>query len=282
MLGRRQLLRASATLGLASAVPASLGSALTGCGVSASAPVALGTIVEGGLGALAFDARGLSWALDARAGILEVREVDGALLRTIEELAHPAAIALDASGRAWVVEAASATLAVIDLDRGVIARHGAELLRGPRDVAIDADASVLVADALAHRVVRLDPSGRVVAMLGGPIVDERDEGVLNGPRGVAIADDGSVLVAEIGGARITRLASDGAWLETIASGLTAPRALRVGPDGRIAVADAVRGEVTLHDASGALLSTHRPTRVPEALAFAPDGALWISGRETGA
>lgn len=274
-LGRRDFLRASAVGGLAASMPA----VIVGC-AGEPAPVALGTILEGGAAPLAFDARGLRWALAPREGRIDVLDPDGLVMQTFAELAHPGAVAIDGSGRAWVVELGASRVAVIDLDRGVIARHGADVLHGPRDVAVDGDGSVLIADALAHHVVRFDARGRMVGVLGtaGP-----GEGELNGPRGVAVDRDGTIVVAEVGGRRVTRMADDGAWLASWGDEgrFLAPRALRIGPDGRIAVADAVRGEVTVHRGDGAVLAEHRTTSLPEAVAFAPDGALWITGPARG-
>jgi len=277
-LKRRELFRAGAAVGALAVLPAGL----FGCATDATS-VALGTVVDGGLAPRAFDTRGLSWLLAPREGRVEVRDADGTLVQSIDGLAYPAAIAIDASDRAWVVEIGTSTLACIDLERATTTRYGAGILRGARDVAIDVDGQVLVADLFAHQVVRFDDRGGFMASLGTPITGaSADESVLNGPRGVALAHDGTVLVAEVGARRVTRLAPDGTWLETVASDFIAPRELRVAPsDGRFAVADTVRGDVTVYDARGALLATHRSARLPEAIAFARDGALWISGREHG-
>lgn len=271
------MFRAGAIVGAASFLPVGL----FGCATDV-VPTALGRIVDDGVAPRAFDRRGLSWLLSPVEGRVEVRDADGTLVQAVDGLAYPSAIAIDAAGRGWIVELGAGTLACIDLERATTTRVGAGTLRTPRDVAVDAEGRLLVAEIGTHQVLRLDERGRVVESLGAPI--ERgpadEEGVLNGPRSLAVALDGSILVAELGAARVTRLASDGTWLETVVSGFVSPRTLRVGPDGRFAVADVVRGDVSVYDARGALLTTYRPSaRLADAIAFAPDGALWVSGRE---
>lgn len=275
---RRDLFRAGAIVGAASLLPGGL------FGCATEVPSALGRVVDDGIAPRAFDRRGFTWLLSPAEGTLEIHDGDGTLVQRVEGLAYPSAIAIDAAGRGWVVEASAATLAVIDLDRATTTRLGAGVLGTPRDVAVDAEGRILVAEVSLHQVLRLDGEGRLIGALGFPITTgpADAEGVLNGPRSVALALDGSILVAEGGARRITRLAGDGTWLETVASGFAAPRSVRVGPDGRFAVADVVRNDVTVYDARGSLLTTYRPsTRLADTIAFAPDGALWVSGRALG-
>lgn len=276
-LRRRELLQASAALGVASALPFGL----SGCAGEPPA-FALGTVVDAGVSPVVFDARGFAWLLSPLENRLEVRDPDGAVVRTVTELARPRALAIDATGRGWLVESGAARLTSIDLDRGTVTVHGEDVLLAPRDVAVDADGHVLVADAHAHVIARFDGSGAWLGAIGLPVTAAiEDEAALNGPRSIAVAIDGTLLVGEGGARRVSRLASDGRWLETVVADLSAPRVVRVSSaDGRFAVADPVRGEVRVLDAAGSLLATHRPARLPESLAFAPDGALWISGRDS--
>lgn len=237
----------------------------------------------------AFDARGRSWSLAPDEGALEVVHAGTRVLH-VEGLARPVAVAVQ-DDIAWVVERgdferSSAGLARVTLD-GRVTRHGGEVLVGPRDVALDVDGCVLVADSLAHRIHRFDPEGALVASVGEP---GSGEGQLNGPRALAVDAD-TWLVGEVGGGRITRRDRSGARLETLiyepvhlestplagdAPALVTPRALRVGPNGLVAVADLVADQVFLfaRDGGHACLT---PDVSPEGLAFDPDGTLWVLG-----
>jgi len=194
-LRRRQILRGAGTLGVISAFPFGL----TACG-SEPAPVALGTIVDGGLVARAFDLRGMSWVLLPHEGRIEILDADGVLVGTVNDLAFPTAVAFDAVGRGWVVEVGAARLARIDIDRGELTRFAEGSLRCPRDVAIDGEGRVLVADLAAHRIARFDDRGRAIDLIGEPVTDtlSHEEGSLNGPRSLAIASDGTLLIVEAG------------------------------------------------------------------------------------
>lgn len=274
-LGRRQLVRGATAVGVAAALPGGLSACAT-----TQAPVALGTIVDGGAQPLVLDARGLTWRLSPLEGRVDVLDADGVLVRAITDLAHPRTVAIDARGRGWIVEVGAGRLSRVDLDRDLVTQHGEGTLTGPRDVALDSEGHVVVADALRHTLVRLDDEGAVRDELGVPVSAHPDDALaLNGPRSLALDVDGTWLVAEVGAGRVSRRASDGAWLEDVVTELPAPRMVRIATaDGRAAIADVVRGEV-LVVRQGVLLATHRVTRMPESIAFAPDGALWISGRD---
>lgn len=288
--GRRDFARLSFLAGAGASLP-------LGC-VSSGADVGAGAGASGlpvGLAASPrdFDVRGRSWSLLPNEGALEVHDAGARLLR-VDALARPVAVAVH-DDVAWVIELGAfergvSGLARIDL-AGRVTRHGGEVLVGPRDVALDADGSVLVADSLAHRIHRFDPEGAHVGSMGEP---GPREGQLNGPRALAVDAD-TWLVAEIGGRRVTRLDRSGAWLETVqlesldlestlllndAPTLVAPRALRVGPDGLVAVADLVADQVFLVGRDGSH-AHFAPDVRPEGLAFAPDGTLWVCGAARG-
>lgn len=284
--GRRDFVRLSLLAGVGASLPSGCASPTIG---------AEGLVVGLAASPRAFDGRGRCWSLLPSQGALEVLDGDTRVLH-VDTLAHPDALAVT-DDAAWVVERESHTLARVSLD-GRITRHGVDVLRGPRDVALDANGSVLVADTLAHRVHRFDAAGALVASYGEP---GPDEGQLNGPRALAVDGD-TLVIAEIGGRRVTRLDRSGAWLETIARetgepdtgeletgeletiafgirrGLIAPRALRIGPDGRIAVGDLVADEVVVFARDGSI-ARFVPEVRPESLAFAPDGTLWVCGDE---
>ncbi len=70
---------------------------------------------------------------------------------------------------------------------------------GPRDLAFDRDANLYVADTGNKRVLKYDPEGRLVAVVGGV---GQDPGQLQEPVGLAMGPDGVVYVADTWNRRI--------------------------------------------------------------------------------
>ncbi len=137
----------------------------------------------------------------------------------------------------------------------------------PRDVAVDSDGSVWVADAANRRLVKFTSSGEFVTAIGAPVVTN--------PWGIGADSAGVVYVANREPNRVVRLRNDGTPLGTFADGprlIGAPSDVAVGPDGTVYVTDgrverfrpdgtrlapvadvAAQGQIAV-DASGAVLT----------------------------
>ena len=95
-------------------------------------------------------------------------------------------------------------------------------IRGPGDLALDPEGRLLIADAAARRVWRMDAAGGAYEPYAGdgsasdaPDGTGRLDGGLLRPTGVAVAPDGTVYIAD-GGARRIRSVSPGGVLGTVA------------------------------------------------------------------
>lgn len=140
---------------------------------------------------------------------------------------------------------------------GVLATMAALADRDFGQIAVDAQGRVYMADTRAHVVRRLAPADAVSTILAGteraassadgPGADAR----FKGPKGVAIAPDGALYVADTGNQTLRRVAADGA-VTTVAgradeaayrngrgqaARLGSPEALAFGPDGDVFVLD---------------------------------------------
>ena len=116
---------------------------------------------------------------------------------------------------------------------------------GPGGIAIDKAGNVFVADSLAHRIRRIDPSGNVSTFAGGG-----DAGLCCGqfrdgqgadarfhlPAGLAFDRDGNLIVADKGNDRIRSIAPNGVVSTMAGNGTAGSVALQVPLKGPVGVA----------------------------------------------
>jgi len=200
---------------------------------------------------------------------------------TDAQLMGPTSLFLAADGTLYVSDLEAAVVRAIDSD-GVIrtvAGTGEEgfsgdggaatsaALDGPDGIVVAEDGTLYVSDSRNRRVRRVDPDGIITTYAGngqeepgmesdvgngGPAIDAP----LSSPSGLALGSDGSLYVANGSQNRIRVVEPDGT-IETYAG---------VGPAG---------GAGDNGPAESAMI------RAPEALAFTPDGVLFVSESYTG-
>lgn len=182
----------------------------------------------------------------------------------------------------------------------------------PTGVAVMADGTIVLADAVSNKILAIDPEGRAVRTLAGTGATGRVDGAaatatFNAPDAVCVAPDGSLVVAEAmnGSLRRLRFGPDGAvTVSTITTALQYPGAVTYGPDGAIYVTEAghpsfsflgshrirkitlasdgtptltllAGGSSGFADGAGASARFNRPTGI----AVASDGTIYVADAE---
>ena len=98
----------------------------------------------------------------------------------------------------------------------------AAMFNEPRNVAVRADGSIVVADTLNNRIRLISPDGLVTTLAGSEALGFADGSAAEAkfwhPYDVAVCPDGAVLVCDFGGSRIRRIriTADGTTVETVA------------------------------------------------------------------
>ena len=119
-------------------------------------------------------------------------------------LNSPRGLAIDDAGRRlYVADAQNRRIAVLDMETGaLLTSYTLEAFEEPVDVALEHTGSLLVLDALAQTVFRLDPTtgeGAAPAIGTG----------FYRPRGLAVDTTGNIGIADTGGARVVLLDTAG-------------------------------------------------------------------------
>ena len=139
---------------------------------------------------------------------------------------------------------------------------------GPRGVAIDGDGTVIVADAINHRVRKIAPDGTVTTLAGIGTEGYADgpgaKACFNSPTGVAIDGLGNVIIADSGNHRVRKIAAAKGTVTTLAGSGTAgyadcrgvqacfnrPTCVAVDGEGNVIVADLGNHRVRKIEADG--------------------------------
>jgi sugar lactone lactonase YvrE len=170
---------------------------------------------------------------------------------TSAQLNRPYGIAVDGAGTVYFCDHGNHRVRRITTDGriGTVAGTGtagsrgdngpaiAAQLNNPREVAVDGDGTVYVADASNHRVRKITADGKISTVAGTGVGGTSGDGGLataarlNGPFGVAVDSAGVLWIAECNGHRVRKVTPDGKISTAAGTG-------RAGPagDGGTAVA----------------------------------------------
>jgi DNA-binding beta-propeller fold protein YncE len=141
-------------------------------------------------------------------------------------LVDPRSVAVDGDGRLYVLERGGHCLRVVDLDgtiRTVVNSAGKKgdsgdggdarqaTMNGPKDLFIDRDGAVLIADCENHVIRRYDPKSGVITRIAGTGKKGRGEPglpletALDRPHGVHVGPDGALYICDSNNGRVLKL-----------------------------------------------------------------------------
>ena len=223
---------------------------------------------------------------------------------------EPRGVAVGPDGsRTYIVDSLNGRIEVFDATGELVAVWGdadegdeltltvTEQGLGPSGIAVGADGLVYVADTWAHRIVVLDPDGRVVRTFG-EYLDNEDStdpilnpGTFFGPRGITVTAT-EIYVTDTGNERVQVFALDGTFVRTFGgtgsepTQLIEPVGITIASDGRVYVADSGNARISVFDQDGTV-SASWPVEAWTGAAFyepyltaSPDGLIYASSSLT--
>ena len=160
---------------------------------------------------------------------------------------------------------------------GVAGSAGGEL-SNPDDAYVWPNRTITVADIKNCRVLRLSPSHRIVAQIGGDGSCAHDPPrTLSSPNGATPLPDGGMLVTEIGG-WVDRFDRRGRLVFSVRTPTTYPSDAQLLPDGNILVAGFnTPGRVDMIAPSGRVVWTYGPSSGPGSLDRPSLAVRWPNG-----
>lgn len=187
-------------------------------------------------------------------------------------LSRPVGLTMDAAGNLFIADVFNHRIRKVDADGRISTVAGTEMpgfsgdggpaaqaqLSRPRDVTVDSDGNLYIADADNNRIRRVNQEGIISTVAGNGNAGFSGDGgpareaSLNLPRGVAVDRLDRLFISDMGNHRIRRVDLDGMISTVVGSGivgfsgdggpaadaqLNGPRGVRVDRSGAIYIAD---------------------------------------------
>jgi sugar lactone lactonase YvrE len=145
-------------------------------------------------------------------------------------------------------------------------------LRGPEGIVVLPDGSLIVAEQVPNRLLRIDPrrhTAHVVAMIPNPSARDGIDGIARDPR------SGTLIVPDSPSGRVLRVDLAG-HVRVLATGLGRPVGAYIRPDGRIVVVDETLNGAFLLGPHGTIQRLGGYLSVPDDVIGDGHGGLYIS------
>jgi DNA-binding beta-propeller fold protein YncE len=193
------------------------------------------------------------------------------------------AVAVNAKGHIFLFQRTKPMLAEYDEKGNFVQSIGEGLFSHPHGLRIDADGNLWTTDDGSHLVLKLDPSGTVLLVLGRINTGAEADWLFNKPADVAFAKNGDIYVADgYGNSRVVKFDRDGKYLKSWGKYGTAigefnlPHTVAVDEAGRVYVGDRENQRIQIFDSEGNFLKQWTGIGYPYGLVITPDQHVWMA------
>ena len=204
-------------------------------------------------------------------------------------------VAINSKGNIFVLTRGAQPLMEFDGSGNFIRALGAGLLERPHGLRIDAHDNIWIADGGAHIVLKLNPQGRIVLVLGvkGSAGEWHEAGFLrlfNEPNDVAFGPGGDIYVTQghgKGDSRVLKFDRDGNFIKTwggkgAAPGqFNVPHSIAIDAQGLVYVADRGNKRIQVFDADGQYIRDWVYFGTPAGLYIGADPYIYLANGHHG-
>ncbi len=193
------------------------------------------------------------------------------------------AVAINSKGHIYLFRRAKPMLTEYDAQGNFIQSIDDGLFTQPHGLRIDADDNLWVTDTGSHLVLKLDPSGNVLLVLGRINLAGEGTWVFNRPADVAFAKNGDIYVADgYGNSRVVKFDRDGNYIKawgkygTAPGEFNLPHSIAVDNQGRVYVGDRENKRIQIFDADGTFIKQWTGIGYPYGLFITSDQHVWMA------
>lgn len=250
---------------------------------------------------IAVDVQGSLYVADSGKSVVYVLDRDGRLRESIGrfgwrggEFDAPTGIAIDAQSRLYIADSGNNRIQKLSLINRIFSTVAGEehneiepslFLNEPQSVASDVSGYIYVADTWNHRILKMDPLGRLQMEIGGlGWAGEQ----FRSPQGVAVDSRGNIYVSDTGNHRVHKLDFGGSQLavwggEGTGKGqFQSPAGLGVDKFGNVYVVDGGNHRVQIFDSKGRYLTEFGRQVLDDPVGVAVDHNLRVYVTDTAA
>ena len=203
-------------------------------------------------------------------------------------LSTPTGVAVNSKNHLFVCNTGPMKLMEFDEHGEFVRELIPGILVGPHGTRVDAEDNIWVSDLMLHVVLKINPTGQIVLVLGqkensGLFDEDREMSLFFKPADVAFGRNGDIYVADgYGNSRIVKFNKHGdfikAWGEkgTEPGQFDNPHNIIVDEDEKVYVADRNNKRVQVFDAEGVFLEEWTHLGKPWGLALTQDQHIYLS------
>jgi DNA-binding beta-propeller fold protein YncE len=191
-------------------------------------------------------------------------------------------VALNSKGHIYLFRRAKPMLTEYDAHGNFIQSIDDGLFTVPHGLRIDAEDNIWITDIGSHLVLKLDPNGKVLLVLGRVNLAAEGSWVFNRPTDVAFGRNGEIYVADgYGNSRVVKFDRDGNFIKawgkygTGEGEFNLPHSIVIDNEGRVYVADRENQRIQIFDADGHFLRQWTGIGYPYGLWISPDQHIWM-------
>jgi DNA-binding beta-propeller fold protein YncE len=192
------------------------------------------------------------------------------------------AVALNSKGHVYLFQRTKPMLAEYDAQGNFLQSLGDGLFTHPHGLRVDSDDNLWTTDDGSHLVLKLDPSGHVLLVLGRINTGAEANWLFNKPADVAFAKNGDIYVADgYGNSRVVKFDRNGNYIKAwgkFGAGIgefNLPHSVTVDNQGRVYVADRENQRIQIFDSEGKFLQQWTGIGYPYGLLITPDQHIWM-------
>jgi DNA-binding beta-propeller fold protein YncE len=191
-------------------------------------------------------------------------------------------VALNSKRHIFLFQRATPMLSEYD-EHGTYLRSLAEgLFTHPHGLRIDDDDNLWTTDDGSHLVLKLNPAGRVLLVLGRKGVAAESDWLFNQPTDVAFGKNREIYVSDgYGNSRVVKFDRDGKFLKawgkygTGQGEFNLPHTIAVDRQGNVYVGDRENMRIQIFNAEGTFLKEWTGIGYPYGLFITPDQHVWM-------
>jgi DNA-binding beta-propeller fold protein YncE len=191
-------------------------------------------------------------------------------------------VALNSKGHIFLFQRTKPMLAEYDEQGKFVRSIGDGLWDHPHGLRIDTDDNIWTTDDGNHLVLKLNPAGRVLLVLGRKDWGGEATWLFNKPTDVAFGKKGDIFVTDgYGNSRVVKFDRDGNFIKTWGKYGTGPgefdlpHSIVVDKDDRVYVGDRENARIEIFDADGNFLKEWTGIGYPYGLFITPDQHIWM-------